>query len=91
MGVAEGKRVGVHAPAGLATATVVSAVSACASMIGAAVVETGETGDAIATATLSALLADVQTLRESAKKKDEDKTNEVLQRIHFRVRKMRPE
>ena len=39
----------------------------------------------------TALLADVQTLRESAKKKDEDKTNEVLQRIHLRVRKMRPE
>src|SRR5262245_15882294 len=37
----------------------------------------------------TALLADVQILRESAKKKDEDKTNEVLQRIHLRVRKMR--
>lgn len=39
----------------------------------------------------TALLTDVQTLRESAKKRDEDKTNEVLQRIHFRVRKMRLE
>jgi hypothetical protein len=39
----------------------------------------------------TALLTDVQSLRESAKKKDEDKTNELLQRIHFRVRKMRPE
>src|SRR5262245_23624673 len=39
----------------------------------------------------TALLADIEILRESARKKDEDKTNEVLQRIHFRVRKMRPE
>jgi hypothetical protein len=39
----------------------------------------------------TALIADVQALRESARKHDENQTNELLQRIHFRVRKMRPE
>ncbi len=39
----------------------------------------------------AALLADVQLLRESAKKKDEDKTNAALARIYLRVRKMRPD
>jgi len=40
-------------------------------------------------ASVKTLAKEAQTLRDAAKAKDENKTNETLQRIHLRVRELR--